>query len=128
MRPRPTEALFALALTACAASPSPAPVALAPTAPAAAPTPTPGPAPAPAAAPALEPAPAPTPAPLPPPRPPIIRRSTGDGVPTDVELAGGDDALTLGNIDAAEKHFMAALALAPKSPAVAVGLARVRIA
>jgi Flp pilus assembly protein TadD len=127
-----SSALLILALGACGAPAQRAPVAVAPVAPVQAPTSTQSraPAPAPAASPELAPVPAPAPAPaaLPPPRPAIIRLSSGNGDPGDSELAAGDDALAQGNVDAAEKHFMAALAQAPKSPAVAVGLARVRLA
>src|SRR5580692_8899877 len=110
MTRRPIEALLALTLVACAASSERPPVAVAPVTNVPAPTS------------------APAPASAPPPRPPVIRLSTGNGDPADAELAAGDDALAQGDVAAAEKHFTTALSQAPKSPAVAVGLARVRIA
>jgi Flp pilus assembly protein TadD len=65
---------------------------------------------------------------VPPPRPATIHLSTGNGDPSDAEVIAGDDAFERGDLDAAERHFSAAHALAARSPGPVVGLARVHIA
>ncbi len=66
--------------------------------------------------------------PSPPPRRTSIRLSGSGGSAEDVDLAAGDTAFDRGDLPAARRSYEAARALAPKSPAPAVGLARVRIA
>ncbi len=55
-----------------------------------------------------------------------LARGTGDA--TDAELSLGDQAYRKGDVGRAREHYQAAQKLAPKDPAPAVGLLRVRFA
>jgi Flp pilus assembly protein TadD len=61
-------------------------------------------------------------------RPATIPLSIGNGEVGDAEVAAGDEAFGRGDWDAAQRHYDAAHASAPKGVGAAVGLLRVRVA
>jgi Flp pilus assembly protein TadD len=69
-----------------------------------------------------------TPAQLPPPKPTTLALAHPSDDPIDTQIVNGDRAFESGDWEAAKKAYSQALALAPKSAAANVGLARIQIA